>query len=261
MEYRKLPHGNEQISVLGLGMGGIQNAASEEIQAVIEKAIENGINFFDLCAGGQSVYEPFGRAIKGKREKVYFQLHFGAVYKKSGEYGWSRDLDTIKNTFEWELKALNTNYIDFGFLHCVDEENDFEDLKKNGILDYIKSLKDRKIVKHIGFSSHTPSVDNKLLDTKIMDMMMFSINPSYYLECGDELCIGTTNERAELFRRCEKEGVGISVMKPFHGGQLLEDNTSPFHKALTRNQCIQYCLDHPAILTVVPGVRGIDDLD
>lgn len=52
-----------------------------------------------------------------------------------------------------------------------------------------------------------------------------------------------------------------SVTKPFHGGQLLEDNTSPFHKALTRNQCIQYCLDRPAILTVVPGVRGIDDLD
>ena len=52
-----------------------------------------------------------------------------------------------------------------------------------------------------------------------------------------------------------------SVTKPFHGGQLLEDNTSPFHKALTRNQCIQYCLDRPAVLTVVPGVRGIDDLD
>ncbi len=52
-----------------------------------------------------------------------------------------------------------------------------------------------------------------------------------------------------------------SVTKPFHGGQLLEDNTSPFHKALTRNQCIQYCLDRPAVLTVVPGVRGTDDLD
>lgn len=52
-----------------------------------------------------------------------------------------------------------------------------------------------------------------------------------------------------------------SVTKPFHGGQLLEDNTSPFHKALTRNQCIQYCLDRPAVLTVVPGVCGIDDLD
>lgn len=81
MEYRKLPHGNEQIGVLGLGMGGIQNASPDEIQMVIERAIENGINFFDLCAGGKTVYEPFGRAIEGKREKVYFQLHFGAIYK------------------------------------------------------------------------------------------------------------------------------------------------------------------------------------
>lgn len=140
MEYRELPHGNEQIGVLGLGMGGIQNTAPEEIQAVIERAIEHGVNFFDLCAGGQSVYEPFGRAIRGKRDKVYFQLHFGAVYKKNGEYGWSRSLQTIKNTFEWELKALQTDYVDFGFLHCVDEESDFDDIEKNGILDYVKGL-------------------------------------------------------------------------------------------------------------------------
>lgn len=92
-------------------------------------------------------------------------------------------------------------------------------------------------------------------------MMMFSINPAYDLERGDEYGIGTTTERTELFRRCEKEGVGISVMKPFHGGQLLSENTSPFHKALTKNQCIRYCLDRPAVLAVVPGVRGLSDLD
>lgn len=261
MEYRKLPRGEEQIGVLGLGMGGIQNTAPEEIQKVIERAVENGINFFDLCAGGKSVYEPFGRAIAGKREKVYFQLHFGAVYKKNGEYGWSRDLQTIKNTFGWELNALKTDYVDFGFLHCVDEQSDFDDIKKNGILDYVKDLKEKGTVKHIGFSSHTPSVAHKLLDTGIVDMMMFSINPAYDLECGDEYGIGTTNERAELFRRCEKEGVGISVMKPFHGGQLLQDKTSPFRKALTKNQCIQYCLDRPAVLAVVPGVRNTKDLN
>ena len=89
---------------------------------VIERAIEDGINFFDLCAGGKTVYEPFGRAIEGKREKVYFQLHFGAIYKSSGEYGWSRNLQVIKDTFNWELKALKTDYVDFGFLHCIDEE-------------------------------------------------------------------------------------------------------------------------------------------
>ena len=62
MEYRPLPHGNEMIGVLGLGMGGIQHTPPEEIEAIIRKAIDSGINFFDLCAGG-AVYAPFGRAI------------------------------------------------------------------------------------------------------------------------------------------------------------------------------------------------------
>ena len=141
MEYRKLPRGEEKLSALGLGMGGIQNTPQAEIQAVIEKAIDNGINFFDLCAGGRSVYEPFGRAIEKNREKVHFQLHFGAVYNKKGDYGWSRNLKAVKETFEWELKALKTDYADFGFFHCVDEESDFEDIKSSGIFDFVTKLK------------------------------------------------------------------------------------------------------------------------
>lgn len=261
MKYRKLPKGNERLSTIGLGMGGIQNTPPAEIEAVVSKAIDSGINFFDLCAGGKSVYEPFGRAIKGRREKVHFQLHFGAVYKENGEYGWSRDLGTIRDTFEWEMGALGTDYVDFGFLHCIDEDSDVDDIMKGGIFDYVSSLKDKGIVRHIGFSSHTPSVANKLLDTGKADIMMFSINPAYDLEKGDEYGIGTTLERAKLFRRCESEGIGISVMKPFHGGQLLSEKTSPFRRALTRNQCIRYCLDRPAVLSVVPGVRNLSDLD
>ena len=48
MEYRQLPHGseNEKFSVLGLGMGGIQYTPPEEIEAIIRKAIDHGINFF-----------------------------------------------------------------------------------------------------------------------------------------------------------------------------------------------------------------------
>lgn len=66
MEKRKLPHGSadERFSVLGLGLGGIQGSSEEEIEAVITKAIEQGINFFDLCAAHQKVYGPFGKAIR-----------------------------------------------------------------------------------------------------------------------------------------------------------------------------------------------------
>ena len=90
-------------------------------------------------------------------------------------------------------------------------------------------------------------------------MVMFSINPGYDFNKGD-YANGTNNERMNLYRRCEKEGVGISVMKPFSGGQLLEDRTSPFGKKLTRIQCIQYALDKPGVLTVLPGIRGKEDL-
>ena len=51
MEYRKLPHGieNEKFSVLGLGMGGIGKTPADEIEAIIRKAIENGINFLTFA--------------------------------------------------------------------------------------------------------------------------------------------------------------------------------------------------------------------
>ena len=238
-DYRKLPHGEERLSALGLGMGGIQNAPPDEIEQVVREAIDAGINFFDLCAGGAAVYAPFGRAIAGRREQVHFQLHFGAVYNARGEYGWSRDLDEIRRTFAWEREMLGTDDVDFGLLHCVDAQDDIDDLIKNGILDYVLQLKQQGIVRHIGFSSHTPAVAERLLDIAPVDMMMFSLNTAYDMERGDEYGIGTAGERAALLRRCEKEGVGVSVMKPFHGGQLLSDAASPFGRALTRGQCLR----------------------
>lgn len=60
MEYRQLPHGlpQEKFSVLGIGMGGIQNSSPAEIETVVRKALDHGINFFDLGAGGANVYAP-----------------------------------------------------------------------------------------------------------------------------------------------------------------------------------------------------------
>lgn len=50
-------------------------------------------------------------------------------------------------------------------------------------------------------------------------------------------------------------------MKPFHAGKLLSASTSPFNAPLNRFQCLQYALDRPGVLTTVPGVRGLSDLD
>lgn len=79
-------------------------------------------------------------------------------------------------------------------------------------------------------------------------------------EKAGEFAIGSVAERQALYRQCEAEGVGISVMKAFSGGQLLQASTSPFGRALTEYQCIQYALDKPGVLTVLPGVRDCADL-
>lgn len=262
MEYRQLPHGTERekFSVLGLGMGGIGQTPPEETEAIVRKALANGINFFDLCTAG-ATYAPLGRAIAGRRDQVFLQVHFGAVYDENGEYGWCRDFDTIQRTFLWELETLGTDYVDFGFLHCVDEDEDFDKLTEIGVLDYLQELKKQGVVRHIGFSSHTPAVANRILDTGLVDMMMFSINPAYDFEQGDDYGIGSVQERFALFQRCQREGVGISVMKPFFAGQLLRADQSPVGVALSHAQCLQYALDRPGVLTVVPGVLTMEHLD
>ena len=88
---------------------------------------------------------------------------------------------------------------------------------------------------------------------------MFSVNPAYDYQQG-QYAYGGVDERAAVYARCEKEGVGISVMKPFSGGQLLDAKTSPFQVALTEYQCIRYALDKPGVLTVLPGARNTKDV-
>lgn len=259
MEYRKLPHGEEQISVIGLGNSSLTHEVGEkEIQAAVEMALENGVNYFDMAAGDAAPFTAYGKALAGCREKAYLQVHFGADYH-TGEYGWTQDLEQIKRSIAWQLDALRTDYIDFGFIHCVDELSDLEKAVSGGVLDYIQALKKQGVVRHIGLSSHTPAVVQKAIDLHILDMLMFSINPGYDYRHG-EYAYGQVDERQALYRRCEAEGVGISVMKAFSGGQLLTAETSPFHQPLTKYQCIQYALDKPGVVTVLPGVRNREDL-
>ena len=259
MEYRKLPHGGESISILGLGASSIQESSEKEIEETISYVVEQGINYFDMASAEAKPFPAYGRAFSGVRDKVYFQIHFGANYA-SGTYGWTTDPDTIKKSVDWQLSSLKTDYIDFWFIHCIDELSDLQKMEKNGVIKAILQLKEQGIVHHVGLSSHTPDLAGKVLDMGILDMMMFSINPAYDYQKG-EYGIGTVDDRMALYQRCEREGVGISVMKAFAAGQLLDEKTSPFRKALTEYQCIQYALDKPGVITVLPGVRGKKDLE
>lgn len=259
MKYRKLPHGDEQISVIGLGGSSIHSDGKEEMVQTIREAFAQGINYFDMAVSESVSFAAYGEALKEHRKQVYYQIHFGANYRANAAYSWTTDLEQIKRSIDWQLNTLQTDYIDFGFIHCIDEASDLRQVEKSGVIRHIEDLKRQGVVSHIGLSSHTPALAAQVVDMGILDMLMFSINPAYDYSKGT-YGIGNVSERMALYQKCEAAGVGISVMKPFCGGQLLSAQTSPFGRALTENQCIQYALDTPGVLTVLPGVRNIADL-
>jgi len=258
MEYRKLPHGEERIGVIGMGSSVVGEQAEEDIIATVRFALDNGINYFDMAGGHASIFSAYGKALEGRRGEAMLQVHFGANYT-TGAYGWSTDLGTVKRSVDWQLDHLKTDYIDFGFIHCLDEDSDLQSYERNGVLAYLLKMKAQVVVHHLGLSTHAPELANRVLDQNIIDMLMFSINPMFDYGKGD-YAIGSDSERQRLYRRCEAEGVGISVMKPFNAGQLLDAKKSPFHQALTTAQCIQYALDKPGVLTVLGGPANIAEL-
>ena len=260
VDYRINRRTGDHISVLGLGTSSIAEAGEAAGVETLRMAFENGINYFDLATSESVNFPTFGKALGDVRDQVLYQIHFGAVYGAGASYSWTTDMDETRRSVDWQLKALDTDYIDYGFIHCLDEASDWEQYRKGGVLDYLLGLKEQGVVRHIGLSTHTPAMAEKVLDTGLVDQLMFSINPAYDYHHG-EYANGSAAERMALYRRCETEGIGISVMKPFSGGQLLDAKTSPFGAALTEYQCIQYALDKPGVVTVLPGIRGRADLE
>ena len=261
MQYRTLPHGGDKISIIGLGMGSIHNAGTQGIVETIHTALDAGVNFFDFVPSDAAAFDGYAQAFKGStREQALFQIHLGADYS-SGKYGWTTDAEIAIPQFEERLRTLGTDYTDFGFIHCIDEEADFDKVMNGGIWDYAQCMKREGVIRHLGFSTHRVSIARRCIATGQMDLGMFSINPMYDYTDESNYGKGEASERAALYKEFEAAGVGISVMKAFAGGQLLDAKASPFSQALTKNQCMQYVLDKPGVLSVLPGVRGRDDLD
>ncbi len=257
MDYRTNRRTGDKIGVIALGTSVLDQG--KEGVATLEAACEAGVNYFDLASAESGSFPLFGEALASVRDRVRYQIHFGAVYRAGKSYAWTLALDKVKASIDWQLSQLKTDYIDYGFIHCIDEAKDWDKYRKNGILDHILSLKEQGIVRHVGFSTHTPKVAQLILDADVADMMMFSINAAYDCQHG-EFARGSGSERMALYQRAEAMGVGITVMKTFSGGQLLGDGTSPFGKALTPWQCIQYVLDKPGVLAAVCGVKDRKEL-
>ncbi|MCC8045234.1 MAG: aldo/keto reductase [Clostridiales bacterium] len=264
MNYRQLGKTGLQVSEIGLGCEWLQRHDAREVRQVINSSETLGINILDCWMAEPNVRSNIGAAIKGKREKWYIQGHIGSTWQ-NGQYVRTRDLNQVIPAFEDLLTRLQTDYIDLGMIHFVDEEAEFNRIMQGPFISYVRSLKRKGTIRHIGMSTHNPAVGKMAALSGEIEMLLFSVNPAFdllppsediqtmYAEQYEESLQGIAPERAELYTACERLGVGITVMKGYAGGRLFDAARSPFGVTLTPVQCLHYALTRPAVASVMVG--------
>ena len=266
--------GKTGLSVSEIGFGGewLERHPEEESVELIKYAGSKGINIIDCWMADPKSRDIIGKAVEGNRENWYIQGHIGSTWQ-DGQYVRTRDMDKVVPAFEDLLKRLRTDYVDLGMIHFVDSKEDWDNLNSNGFMDYVKDLKKKNIIHHIGMSSHNPEIAKVALESGIVEMILFSVNPAFdmvpanedfnilFADEYDRNLNGINRERASLYELCEQRNVGITVMKGYAGGRLFDATRSPFKVALTPVQCIHYALTRPAVGSVLCGYDTKEQID
>ena len=272
MNYRDLGNTGLKVSEIGMGCEGFGENECRNTQVLFDLAEKSGINYFDLYTSNPEVRASVGDALNGRREKFIIQSHICSIWK-DGQYERSRNIDEVKASFEEMLSLLQTDYIDVGMIHYVDSLKDWETIVNGPVLAYVQELKKSGIIRHIGLSSHNPQVALEAVNSGHIEVLMFSVNPCYDLQPASEdvedlwrdenyaaPLVNMDPQRQQLYETCQRLGVGITVMKAFGGGDLLDASMSPAGRALTANQCLHYALTRPAVATVLAGAHTAEQL-
>ena len=271
MKYRRLGKTGLMVSEIGFGGEWMERHNYEECKAAIDRADELGINILDCWMSEPNVRTNLGKALAGRRQRWLIQGHIGSTWQQ-GQYVRSRKVEECREAFEDLLVRLQTDYIDLGMIHFIDEESDFETAVNGPFLEYVKELKESGKIRHIGMSTHNPAMAKKAVESGLVEMILFSVNPAfdllpptdnidnYFVDEYQDGLNGIDPARAELYKLCEQNDVGITVMKAFGGGDLLKEELSPAGRELTAFQCLSYALDRPAVASVMVGARTLEDL-
>ena len=273
MEYRELGRTGIKVSVIALGCEGFVANEGALTEQLLNAAEQGGINCIDLYAPQPEMRSRLGKWLRGRRGKFVLQAHLCTVWQE-GQYKRTREIGEVKASFEDLLTRLATDYIDIGMIHYVDSLEDWEAVAGGPVLAYAREMQAQGKIRYIGLSSHNPAAAMQAVQSGLIDVLMFSVNPCYDLQPANEDCyalwdgknydrqlVNMDPEREALYETCSRLGVAITVMKAFGGGDLLDEELSPAGKALTVNQCLHYALTRPGVAAVMSGAHTVDELE
>jgi len=226
MRYRELGKTGMKVSVPALG-GYLHQNAQEEVDRILSRALEAGINYIDTAHAYGTSQRKIGAAISHRRDEFYLATKTA-----------SRDAEGARRDMQETLEALQIERVDVCQVHAVKTEGDLERvLAPGGALESLEELKSEGRIGHIGITSHRPDLLVKAIKAGCFETVLFFLNPlqTYALE--------------ELIPLARERGVGTVVMKPLASGWL-RDVRSALRFVLAQD-----------VDTLVPGLRSLEELE
>lgn len=197
MDMEKIRLGKTELLVSKTAFGAlpVQRLGMDDAAALLRRAYDSGINYFDTANAYTDSEEKLGRALSDVRHQIVISTKSGGADKK-----------TAAEHIELSLRRLRTDYIDLFQFHNPAVLPDPED--ENGPFAAALEAKKKGYIRHIGITNHRLAVANAALDSGNFETMQF---PFCYLASGQDLA---------LVERCKALDVGFIAMKGLSGGML-----------------------------------------
>ncbi|WOF23473.1 aldo/keto reductase [Microbacterium betulae] len=157
--YRALGASGLVLSQLGVGAStfgrsGMRAAGPEAVTAIVDRALDLGVTYFDLAEGYGD--EPglsetlFARALRGRREQVVIGTKFGRALRETRgpSYALTGSRKYVVASVEDSLRRLDTDYIDLYQIHFPDAHTPIEET-----LEALDDLVHAGKVRYIGASN------------------------------------------------------------------------------------------------------------
>lgn len=224
MELVRLGRTGITVNRNGFGALPIQRIGKEEAAALLKRAYENGITFFDTARFYTDSEEKIGYALSDLRDNIYIA---SKTMTAKVEQFWEQ-LHTT-------LSRLNTDYLDIYQFHnpsfCPKPGDG------TGLYEAMLEAKDKGMIRHIGITNHRLPVAMEAAESGLYDTIQF---PFSYL---------ATDKEIELVQLCRERDIGFIAMKALSGGLIT--NSAAAYAYLAR-------FDH-----VLPiwGVQKKEELD
>ena len=186
----------------GFGALPIQRISKEDAVVLLQKAFQNGINYFDTARAYSDSEEKIGAALHEVRDQIIISTKTAA---QNGEDFW-KDL-------EMSLEKLQTDYIDLYQFHnpafCP------KPVDGSGLYEAALEAKEQGKIRHIGITNHRIAVAKEAVLSGLYETLQF---PFSYL---------ASEEEVELVELCRQKEVGFIAMKGLAGG-LIHNSASAY---------------------------------